>query len=458
MIRWHDDFNSGDIAFLFLAIVVQILLALPALGLFYQGMADRSGLLTLIPKLIPLIALMSLTWCLWAFSLAFAPGPGTVPEIDLKTPSPVLNSFQEMMEIGDAKKDETAAHGRGGFWGGENFLNFQGQSPMSGAQRPVFPSRRPFHQIPILLFMALHMMLFVAAPIPLLLLLVERIRPGAILLFAMIWGSIVYTPLAHWVWGDGWLESLGVIDSGGGLIQVGIGFSALAFSVAPGRKRHAHPSDELATYENSQRIVIVSLGALAYWVGTSVVNSALSMHADGRAVVTFVNSFLAGSAGALSGIVASTLIRGRADQSAASTGAIAGLVAVATGCGLMLPQSSLITGGTVAAICCVVAELLQVQRKDHGYLFVFVLQGVAGSVGSILASVFATSSVAGFRWDGRIIEGAIEGNFNQIQVQLIGVMATAALGFVGTLIILLLFNLLFRGRIVANPVATTVAN
>ena len=459
MIRWHDDFNSGDIAFLFIAIAAQILLVLPALGLFYQGMSDRGGLLGLIPKLIPLMAVMSLTWCLWAFSLAFAPGPLTVPEIDFNAPSPVLNSLQEMMEIGDAKQDETATHGRGGIFGGENFLNFQGQTPLSGAQRPLFPSRRPFHQIPHLLFMALHMMLFVAAPIPLLLLLVERIRSGGILVFAMIWGSIVYAPLAHWVWGDGWLETLGVIDSGGGLIQVGIGFSALAFAVAPGIKRRAQASeDESATDENSQRMVIVSLGALAYWVGTSIVNSALGMHADGKAVVTFVNSFLAGSAGALSGVIASSLIRGRADQSAACTGAIAGLVAVATGCGLILPQSCLITGGAAAAFCCVVAELLQVQRKGHESLFVFVLQGVAGGIGGILAGVFATSSVAGFRWDGRLIEGAIEGNFGQVKVQLVGLVAAAAWGFAGTLILLPLVNLLFGRRIIENRDATTVAN
>ncbi len=454
MIRWHDHFNSGDIAFVFLAIAVQILFTWPALGLFYHGMAGRHDLLKLVAKLVPLMSVMTLSWCLWGFSLAFAPGPGTIPFSDPNVPAPAL-TLQEMMELEDIHKDESINHGRGGFFGGNDFLNFQGHTPVAGAQRPSFPSRRPFYRIPHLLFLTFHMLLFVAAPIPLLLLFEQRVRPVGILLFAVIWGTLVYSPVAHWVWGDGWLESLGVIDTGGGLIQVAIGFSALAYAVVArinlfkGTNLFEGTLEEEPLVEhNFQQTAIFSLGTLAYWAGTSIVNSALIMHADGQAVMAFVNSHLAASAGAISGFMASLLIRGRTDHSAACTGAIAGLIAVASGCGAMLPQTSLITGGTAALFCCVVVELLHVQRKGQEPLFVFVLQGLAGAVGCVFASIFATSGVAGFRWDGRVIEGAIEGNIVQIEIQLLGVAAAAIWGFVGTLIILFAISFLFGAKTV----------
>ena len=409
-------------------------------------MTGRRDLLQLVARLVPLMSVMSLTWCLWGFSLAFAPGPGTVPYSDPNVPAPAL-TLQEMMEQENVHKDDSVNHGRGGFFGGDDFLNFQGHTPVAGAERPSFPSRRPFYRIPHIVFLTFHMLLFVAAPIPLLLLLEHRVRSGGILLFAVIWGTLVYSPVAHWVWGDGWLESLGVIDTGGGLIQVAIGFSALAYVVTGQINLFERTAEEKPSVDHDlKRAAMVSLGTLVFWVGTSIVNSALIMRADGQAVMAFVNSHLAASAGVISGLMASVLVRGRSDYSSACIGAIAGLISVAAGCGAMLPQTSLITGGATALFCCIVAELLQVQRTGREPLFVFVLQGVAGAVGCVLASIFATSGVAGFRWDGRVIEGVIEGNIAQIEIQLLGVAAAAIWGFVVTLMILWAISFLFGAK------------
>jgi Amt family ammonium transporter len=340
------------------------------------------------------------------------------------------------------------SQGRGGVVGGADYFNFNTQSPVAGTHRPIFAGRRPYYQIPHILFMALHMTLFIAAPTPMLLLMIGRIRPVGILLFAMLWGTAIYSPLVHWVWGDGWLESLGVVDSAGGLFHVGVGFSALAcaFVLRPGND--PIPSVQAtATQENRTHVGIIDFATLAYLVGTAFVNSALTMHADGRAAVSFMNSHLAACAGMVAGPLAHVLIRGQLSKSAACLGAFTGLIAISPGCAMILPQTAIMTGAVAAAVCTVALELFQVEAKDRDSIRVFVLQGVAGVLGCLMVGVFATTNVAGLRWDGRTIAGAIEGNFTQVGLQAVGLSAAGLWGFVGTVILLVTIRFLFRCQI-----------
>lgn len=457
IIRWHENFITGDVAFLLVTSAIQLFIACPALGLIYIGMSGRRDIRTLARQSISMLALLSVVWCLWIFSLAFAPGPGTVPQPDPNSNAPMFDGFQAMLAFVETLKDETHTHARGGVIGGNDYLNFMTHSPVAGSEQPVFASRRPFHHIPHTLFLMLHMTLFIATPIPLLLLLTERTRSVATLLFAALWGTAVYSPLAHWVWGDGWLESLGVVDSAGGLIQVGVGFSALACGLAFARRPPAPAADENTDHENPVQMGMVALGMAAYWAATALFNGALTMHADGRAVMAFMNTHLAACAGVLASLATSALVRGKPDPSAACMGALAGLMAVSTGCAFILPQTALMTGAVAAAICCIVGELLKVRQKGHEPFLVFVQQGLAAGVGCLLAGVFATTNVAGRRWDGRSIEGAIEGNLNQIGLQAIGLASAAAWGFVASLVLFAFVRLTFGVREANERLATVVS-
>lgn len=451
MIQWHPRFVTGDVTLLLIATLTALLVAWPGIALFCCGILRRK-LEELSPIPLPVLAIMSIVWCLWAFSLAFAPGPGTVPTRSDSNPIP--RSMQEMLDQAENDKDETASHGRGGFFGGHNHLFFDGLSSASSIEGPLFPSRRPFHQVPQLQILAFQMTLFVIAPTSLLILMIGRFRPGRIVLFAVLWGTVVYSPVIHWVWGDGWLESLGVVDSSGGLVHVAIGFSALAcalaFRIRSSSMGVPHSDDHGES--NSIDSTLTTLGLIGFWVATALINGALTMHADGRAVAAFMNTHLAACAGVVAGPATHRIVGGRSDRLIACLGGFTGLVSVSCSAAFILPQTALITGAVAAGVCCVMIQLLQVRQWGREGVLVFIIQGIAGSLGCVLAGVFSTTSVAGRRWDGRMIEGAIEGNINQIGLQCVGLAAAAALGFVTTLVLIPVISLF------SNPIRETVAS
>ena len=435
MIRWHESFNTGDVAFVLVATLIQLVLVCPALIAIYSGFSTRRDLQEVCRQFPVVMAALSLAWSLWAYSLAFAPSPGSVP-VKGDDVAAVQTSFQEMTTVQEARKDETHLHGRGGFVGGMGYFNHDRQLPMAGSDRPHFPSRRPFHTIPSLLFLSLHMMLFVAAPVPLLLLWIPQIRPLLLLLIAVAWGTVIYAPLAHWNWGDGWLEIRGFLDCSGGLLHAGVGFSALACLLIAPKRSSSTGTAAVAAEDLRPSPLIADLGLIAFWGGTVLVQSALLFHLDGRTVIAFLNSHLAASAGALTWVVISQWIWDQNNRFGFCAGAVSGLVAISPGCAYMLPQSALITGGLIAALSCSIFQLLKGQFPEGPGLRIFVMQGVSAVGGCLMCGLFATSSVSGFRWDQRLIAGAVEGNFDQLGVQAIGMLAAAIWAFFGTLVLL----------------------
>jgi Amt family ammonium transporter len=433
IIRWREHFVTGDVIFILVGAVVQILIVWPALVLIYNSLSGRR-LIANSGYLLPIFTGLSLVWCFWGFSLAFAPAPGTVPQPDPDSPAAVLGSLQEMLAFEESVKDETKSHGRGGLFGGNDYFHFGTQSPVAGSHRPHFPTRRPFYHIPHFLILAFHMMLFIAAPTPLLLMTAGQLRPAGVVTFSIAWGLAIYAPIAHWVWGDGWLESLGVVDSAGGLLQVAIGFSALACAVSLSRHGIFAGSEPAVTGDVQLQSSILNLATLVYWVGTAIVYSVCTMHADGRAVIAFMNTHLAACAGVVTGPIGLLLVGRPIDKSVPCQAVFCALVAIAPACAFVLPETAIIIGGSAALVGCVAVEVLGA-RQRRAALLPFILYGVPGSIGCLLTGVFATTNVAGLRWDGRSIEGAIEGNLNQIAWQLVGLGAAAAWGFTGTLLI-----------------------
>lgn len=445
IIEWHNRFVAGDIVWIVMAAICAFVLLWPGWTLFYYGLLGKRSLWetrNTTRKGLSLLAVLSIVWCLWGYSLAFAPSWGTMPTSS-ETAAPVYNTFQEITKVADADQDETDEQGRGGVIGGSEYLGLRQMAPHTADRTSRFPTRRPFHNVPHALFLFFHMMLFIAVPTPLIVVLAERIRWWAVLLFAVLWGTAVYAPLVHWVWGDGWLKEQGALDFSGGLLQIGVGFSALAWTFGSGRlSADDHESPAIPKIVDQADRSVVGLGTLLLWAGAVLVYGAVAMKPNGQAVGASLNSHLAASAGLLAWVGTAQFIRKQTHSLDYCAGVIAGLAAIAAGSGVIVPQSAIVVG-IAAGICgCLTFESLHWLQVRNEAWTVFVLQGITGTLGVFLTGVFATSSMAGADRHGQMIAGLVEGYAAQVGLQGIAVAATAAWSVTGTLLILVVIRLL----------------
>jgi Amt family ammonium transporter len=432
---WQEEFDPGQVAWLLVVSGLSLLLYWPGLTLFYAGLLRHPAPGALVHRWLALTTTLTLTWCLWAYSLAFGPSWGTVPRPDPDRAAPVLSNVQLMMELEDAKEDETETQGRGGIVGDTDFILMRGHTPNSGQSGPAFPVIRKARQLPQLLFMMFQLMLFIAVPAPLLVVLSGRMNTVACLAFAVVWGSIVYAPLAHWLWGEGWLDARGAIDSSGGLLHVATGVSALmcAWAMNRGAALPVPMEESAAVALPASHIVLTGIGAALCWVGALFVHSGLTLQPDGRAAGAMLNSHLAATAGYLAWTVTGRFLNRRRGFGENSAGVLAGLASIATGAGYVLPESALLIGGVAGTICCIAFELLRAAIVRRGAVAIFVIQGLAGATGALLAGVFATSAMAGMDRTGVPIEGVVGSNPALLGTQATAIAATAVLALAGTL-------------------------
>lgn len=435
MLVWHDNYDSGDLAWLLTAAVAGLVLLWPGLTLFYHGLFGRRNLAELGRPWLLLLAVLSLVWAFVAYSLAYAPSWGSRPQVDPNAVTPMVTDLREMLAMSHANEDPELAEGGGGIIGGLDYTVLEGMESHVGSEGPVFAARRNLADVPHLLFMLLGLVLFVAIPVPLLLVLMERIGAAALIMFAALWGILVYAPLVHWIWGHGWLDKRGAVDVSGALLHIGVGFSALACLLLADRRSSGdgeRPAVE--TPEDGQNAAQAYLGTGLLWAGALVLFAALIGRADGRAVTAFVNSHLAACVGLLGGIVVEKVVLGRTTRLGPAQGAVAALAGISAGSAAIATQSALTVGVCAAAAGVFVLRLAP--RSPRDVWAVFALQGLPAATGLILVGVFATSSAAGFDVDGTEIRGLVEGNAAQIGIQGMAAGAAAAWSFLGTALIL----------------------
>ena len=440
MIEWHPAFDSGDVAWVLLTAVAVLVLLGPGLTLFYVGFLGRGRLPEFAPRCVAAVILLSLVWALWGFSLGFAPGWGTVPEGSLD--SAVATDMQSMMEAAHNIEVTWEQQGRGGWIGGGDYVALRGIAPRAGVPRPLFPARRAAEHVPHAGFMLLHMMVFVSAAAPLAVIVADRLPWTATMLFLTLWGTVVYAPLVHWIWGEGWLSELGALDSSGGLWHVGVGCSAGVCALLLRPK----PRNDGCEAPDQKSVLTLMAGTILVWAAMLAMNGGLALRADGRAAISVLNSHLAAGAGAIGWYLAARLVRGPAGMPTWCAGAVAGLAAIAPGCSLMVPESSLIVGLTAGAAAAVTWYALRGRDAGRDAAAPFAVQGVAGGLGTILAGVFTTSGVAGLDRHGQAIEGLVAGNPARIEMQALAVGAAAALAVIGTGLILAFIRLGVRSR------------
>ncbi|MFI5207999.1 MAG: ammonium transporter [Gemmatimonadales bacterium] len=374
--------SAGDTAWLLVSAAL-VMLMVPGLALFYGGLVRSRSALNTVMMSVAALGIVGVQWVLGGYSLAFAPG------------SPVI--------------------GRLIWWG----LRGVGAEPNATYAATV----------PHLAF-AIYQAMFAAITVALISgAIVERMRFGAYLVFGLLWTTLIYDPLAHWVWADGgWLRTLGALDfAGGTVVHISAGTSALVAAIVLGRRRDLGRQPLVP-----HNVPFTLLGAGLLWFGWFGFNGGSALASGALAVSAFAATHVAAAA-ALTTWMALDLLRTRRSTAVgAATGAIVGLVAITPAAGFVTPRGALLIGG-LAACASYGAILVRPRTRVDDSLDVFACHGVAGVMGALLTGVFATRAVnpAG-------ADGLLHGNPHQLVVQLIAVVATIVLCAGGTAILLAL--------------------
>jgi len=379
------EISSGDTAWILVCCSL-VLLMTPALAFFYGGMVRRKNVLSTLTLSYIFMALIGVQWIVYGYSLAFGSD---------------IN----------------------GLIGGLNFLGFQNVGALPNADYSK--------TIPHTLFAAFQMMFAVITPALITGAFVERVKFKSFLLFSLLWATMVYDPLCHWVWGQGgWLKSMGVLDfAGGTVVHVAAGFSALAFAMVIGPRKG---------YGNSliepNNIPLTVLGAGLLWVGWFGFNAGSALAANGVAVNALLTT---NTSAATAGIVWMMLswLDGRPSTLGIATGMIVGLAAVTPASGYITPLTAMVVGAVAAPLSYYAMRFRERRRLDES-LDVWACHGMASLWGMVATGLFATISVNA---DGA--NGLFFGNPNQVGIQILAVVTTMIFSFTMTYILAKLLNI-----------------
>ncbi len=372
--------NYADISWILISTAL-VMLMTPGVALFYGGMVRRKNVLSTLMMSFMCLGLVGLLWVLYGYSLSFGPD-------------------------------------KAGIIGG---LDFFGLMNVGQAPSPVYAST-----VPHLAFMMYQGMFAIITVALITGAVVERIKFGAILLFSLLWLTVVYCPVTHWVWGDGgWLAELGVLDfAGGAVVHVNAGVSALALVILLGRRK-GFPEAPM----QAANIPLVVIGAGLLWFGWFGFNAGSALASNGLAVSAFVTTNTAAAAGAFTWMVISWIHR-RPSILGTVTGAVAGLATVTPAAGFVTPLAGIPIGFAAAAVCYYVMLLVKTKFNFDDSLDVFAVHGVGGIIGMLAVGVFTSLAVNPAGADGLLM-----GNGTQILRQLVGIVSVGAYAFVITLIL-----------------------
>ena len=379
------NINTGDTAWILVCCAL-VLLMTPGLAFFYGGMARRKNILSTLTLSYIFMALVGVQWVLYGYSLAFGEDIG-------------------------------------GLIGGLNFLGFHG---VSAAPNPDYAKT-----IPHSLFAAFQMMFAVITPALITGAFVERVRFKSFLLFSLIWITLVYDPLAHWVWGKGgWLAALGVLDfAGGTVVHIAAGYSALAFALAIGpRKGFGRAPME------PHNIPLTVLGTGLLWVGWFGFNAGSALAANGVAVNALLTTNTSAAAAALVWMLLSWL-DGRPSTLGIATGMVVGLAAVTPAAGFITPMAAMLLGAVAAPLSYYAIRFRQNRNLDES-MDVWACHGVASTWGMVATGLFATLEV-----NSGGANGLFSGNPSQLAIQLLAIGVSIAFTFGVTFVVAKLLDL-----------------
>lgn len=383
--------NSGDTAWILVATALVLFMNIPGLALFYAGLVRTKNVLSILMQCFVLTAVISILWTVFGYSLAFSTS-------GMKAGQTGLASF-----VGGLDKC---------------FLSGVGVSSMTGT-------------IPEALFVIFQMTFAVITPALIVGAFAERIKFTAMLWFSILWTIFIYLPFCHMTWSGagGLFFDWGVIDLAGGIVvHITAGFSALAACIMVGsRKGYPHRLDP------PHNLTMTITGTAMLWVGWFGFNGGSVLAANGNAAMTILVTHLSACASTIVWMAIEWIKLGKPSALGAATGSIAGLAAVTPASGVVGPIGAIVIGCVSSAVCFVFATKIKRKFQYDDSLDVFGVHGVGGFIGTVLAGVFASSSLGGLRDDIHI--------GNQVMVQLMAAVITAIASVVVTVII---FSILRR--------------
>ncbi len=385
--------DTGDTAWLLTSTALVLAMTAPGLAIFYGGMVRRKNSLATMMQSFIILCLISVQWVLWGYSLAFGPDKG---------------------------------HLIGG-------LEWLGLSGVGLDPNPDYGATVP-HQA----FMIFQLMFAVITPALITGAFAERMKFSAFIVFTLVWATLVYDPLAHWVWGvGGWLRNLGALDfAGGTVVHISSGVSGLAAALVFG-KRLGYPKEHMPPHN----LPLTLIGASLLWFGWFGFNAGSAISSGALSTSAFVVTNTATAAAALAWMFTEWAYRGKPTVLGAASGAVAGLVAITPASGFVGPISSIMIG-IGAGVFCYFATVMKTKLGYDDSLDAFAIHGIGGTWGALATGLFASKAINPAGNDGLFF-----GNAAQMIPQITAVAASWILAFVGTFIILKVIDVIMGIRV-----------
>jgi ammonium transporter, Amt family len=358
--------NTGDTAWVLISSVLVLGMTIPGLAFFYGGLVRRKNVLSILMQCFIIACVISLQWVLFGYSLAFGPDTG-------------------LGIIGSLK------------WAGLNFVGGQPNADYAAT-------------IPHQVFMIFQAMFAIITPALIIGAFAERMKFSAFLIFTVLWATLVYDPLAHWVWGTGgWLRELGALDFAGGIVvHVSSGISALTLAILLG-KRCGYAQQPFRPHN----LPFTVLGAALLWFGWFGFNAGSALGANELAANAFITTHIAASAAGLTWALIEWRHHGAPTILGAATGAVAGLVAITPACGFVNPMNAIFIGIIVSLFCYIAVVLIKSWLGYDDSLDAFGVHGVGGIWGTLATGLFAEKAV-----NAAGVDGLFFGNAKLFLVQL----------------------------------------
>ncbi|MCH7650030.1 MAG: ammonium transporter [Nitrospinae bacterium] len=371
--------NSGDTAWMLTATALVLFMTIPGLSLFYAGMVRSKNVLSVLMQCFAITSLMTVLWVLYGYSIAFG--------------------------------------GAGEYWGGLSKAFLKGVTVDS-----------LWGTIPASVFMTFQLTFAIITPALIVGAFAERMKFSAILLFMGFWFTIVYTPVCHWVWGEGgWLGGLGILDfAGGTVVHINAGVAGLVAALVLG-KRRGYPEKHMPPHNLGYTL----MGASMLWFGWFGFNAGSQLAADGTAGMAMAVTQIATATAALGWMFSEWVDHGKPSVLGIASGAVAGLVAITPASGAVGPMGALAIGAAAGVGCFIASTKIKRLIGYDDSLDVFGVHAIGGIIGALLTGVFCATSLGGvgFGGDNTSIGG-------QVWIQLIGISATVAYSGICSYVIL----------------------
>lgn len=379
--------DSGHTAWMIVATLLVFMMTIPGIALFYGGLVRQKNMLSLVMQSLAIAGVVSILWVVFGYSLAFGTG---------------------------YEGSGFFKYGIGGF--DKVMLNGIGLDTLTATG------------IPEMLFVMFQCMFALITPALILGAFAERVRFAGFLCFTVLWSILVYMPMAHWVWGGGFLMEMGAVDfAGGTVVHVNAGVAALVMALMVGRRKDYRAGRPITPHN----IPFVFLGTALLWLGWFGFNAGSGLAADGLAANAFLVTHIATCMAAVTWAAIDWVVNKKCTTVGACTGAVAGLVAITPAAGSVDLVGALFIGLITSAVC---FWMVAVVKPKFGYddaLDAFGVHGVGGIIGSVLTGVFATQFVTG---EGGV-QGALYGDWNQLWIQIAATVISMVLSAVMTFVL-----------------------